>query len=212
VLAPSRLEDPSQKIMFVEGKWVRATGGHGVAEHEDGNVYLALSLRNVGAGIAVCQGWVVSAGLQSSRTSPTHRPVEEFRTQTRDLYIPGGDIGMWQGAVRDHRDPAYEPVAQAVEVEEPITLELLYSDQVGDQRTISRFGLTPMRNSKGELTWLASGSRHWFLDRAGPRPENDVQAATEAILRLQDERAAAGSPEQSGSPALADQPSSPSGG
>src|SRR5581483_12276394 len=59
VLAPSRLTDPVQKIMFVERKWFRAAGGRAVAEHQDGNVYLVLSLRNIGAGIAVCQGWAV---------------------------------------------------------------------------------------------------------------------------------------------------------
>jgi hypothetical protein len=185
MLAPSRLEDPLQKIMFFEGKWVRAAGSRGVVEQDDGNVYMAISLRNVGSGIAVCQGWQVSAGLQSSRTSPNHMPVEEFRTQTRDLYIPAGDIGMWQGALRDHGDPAYTEVIQALEAREPITIELLYSDQVGDQRTISRFGLTPMTTSEGEGTWLASGSRHWFLDRDGPRSEAEVQAAAEAILRTQ---------------------------
>lgn len=190
MLAPSRLEDPLQKIMFVERKWVHAAGSRGVALHEDGNVYLALSLRNVGSGIAVCQGWVANAGLQSTRTSPNHAPMEAFRTQTRDLYIPAGDIGMWQGALRDHSDPAYTQVVEAIEAGEPITIELLYSDQVGDQRTISRFGLVPMTTSEEEDTWLASGSRHWFLDRDGPRSEAEVQAAAEAILRTQAAREA----------------------
>src|SRR5437588_1548525 len=53
ILAPSRLEDPLQKIMFVDNHWVRAEGSRGVAEFIDGSVYLALSLRNVGAGIGV---------------------------------------------------------------------------------------------------------------------------------------------------------------
>src|SRR6202167_2763376 len=57
VLAPSRLEDPQQKIMFLGGHWVSVAGGHAAVEHLDGAVYLAISLRNVGSGIAVCQGW-----------------------------------------------------------------------------------------------------------------------------------------------------------
>jgi hypothetical protein len=189
VLAPSRFDDPIQKIMFVEGRWFHAPGGRGVAEHENGNVYLVLSLRNVGSGIAVCQGWAASAGLQSTRTAPDHVPVEQFRTQTRDLYIPAGDVGLWQGALRDHRDPVFAQVAEAIDAGEPITIELLYSDQVGEQRTISRFGLTPYTTPDEEEVWLASSSRHWFLDRAGPRPEREVQAAAEAILRLQGQRA-----------------------
>lgn len=179
VLAQSRLEDSVQKIMFVEGHWVSARGSRGVAQHADGNVYLAISLRNVGAGIGVCQGWFVSASLGSTRTSPAHAPEESFRLQSRDLYIPAGDIGMWQGALRDHNDPAYQSVAAAIDAREPISIELLYSDQVGGQRTISRFGLTPVRDDE----WFASINRHWYLDRDGPRPDSQVAAAAEAVLR-----------------------------
>ena len=52
--------------MFVERHWVRAAGGRAVAEHVDGNVYLAISLRNVGAGIGVCQGWKATGTLLRS--------------------------------------------------------------------------------------------------------------------------------------------------
>ena len=180
VLVPSRFDDPVQKIMFVEGRWVRAGGGRSVAEHADGNVYLAISLRNVGAGIAVCQGWTVSTGLRSSRVAPDHQPESEFRTQTRDLYIPAGDIGMWQDALRDRQDPVCPAVAAAIDAREPITVELRYSDQVGEQRTITRFGLQPY--GEGD-DWLTAVSRHWFLDRAGPRPEGAAEAAAERILR-----------------------------
>jgi hypothetical protein len=45
------------------------------------------------------------------------------------------------------------------------TIELLYTDQVGGQHTISRFHLAPV----GEDAWLASVGRHWYLDREGPR-------------------------------------------
>ena len=182
VFVPSRLDDPPQKIMFVEGHWVRAEGGRAVAEHEDGNIYLALSLRNVGAGIGVCQGWMIAAGLRPSGRVPTHAALSEFRTQTRDLYIPAGDVGMWQGALRDRSDPTFDAVSQAIDAREPLSVELLYSDQVGGQRTISRFGLIPT----GEDVWITSVSRHWFVDRPGPRSEEDAQAAAEAILRQLD--------------------------
>jgi hypothetical protein len=178
LLASSRLEDPVQKIMFLEGNWVNASGGHGVVEHVDGIVYLAISLRNVGSGIVVCQGWSVRAGSGSSLTYPTHAPVEEFRLQSRDLYVPVGDIGMWQGALRNPDDPVRASVVDALEKGEQITVELLYSDLVGLQRTISRFGLMPANG-----TWLASLSRHWYLDWDGPRPESLASAATEAVIR-----------------------------
>lgn len=181
VLASSRLEDPVQKIMFLEGNWVNASGGHGVVEHVEGIVYLAISLRNVGSGIAVCQGWAVRSGSESSLNYPTHAPMEEFRLQSRDLYVPVGDIGMWQGALRNPDDPVRAAVVDAMESGEQITVELLYSDQVGLQRTISRFGLMPANG-----TWLASLSRHWYLDWDGPRPESLASAAAEAVLRDRD--------------------------
>jgi hypothetical protein len=67
-------------------------------------------------------------------------------------------------------------------------IELLYSDQIGRQRTISRFSLV----AAGE-TWLASLIRHWYLDWEGPRPESVTLAASEVIVREREaaERAAA---------------------
>jgi hypothetical protein len=185
IFTQSRLDDPLQKIMFVEGHWVRASGGHGVAEH-DGAIYLAVSLRNVGAGIGVCQGWHVTPGLQSARIAREHTPEDQFRLQTRDLYIPAGDIGMWQGALRDRNDPTYQAVAEAIDNHELISVELLYSDQVGDQRTISRFGLVPYEreDEKGEMKveWFAAINRHWYLDRAGPRSDDQIAAAVDVVL------------------------------
>jgi hypothetical protein len=181
IFTQSRLDDPVQKIMFVEQHWVRAAGGHGVAEH-DGSIYLAMSLRNVGSGIGVCQGWHAEGGLQSIRMSPQHTPEDQFRLQTRDLYIPAGDIGMWQGALRDRTDPTYQAVAEAIDNREVITVELLYSDQVGDQRTITRFGLIPYETEDGGIEWFATINRHWYLDRPGPRSEGQVAAALEVVL------------------------------
>jgi hypothetical protein len=182
VLAPSRFDDPVQKIMFVEGHWVKAAGGRAVVENVDGTVYLAISLRNVGSGIAVCQAWAIKPGrIAAAREMPNHAPLEEFRLQTRDLYIPAGDIGMWQGALRHPDDSLRAAIAAAIDSGDELLVELLYSDQVGGQRTITRFGLSPTTDS-----WLANVARHWYLDWDGPRPERDVLAATERVWREQD--------------------------
>jgi hypothetical protein len=114
-------------------------------------------------------------------TSLTHAPEDEFRLQTRDLYIPAGDIGMWQGALRNPEDPARAAIAEAIDAREPFSVELLYTDQVGRQRTITRFGLFPAADSR-----LASVTRHWYLDWDGPRPETDILAAAEAVQRDQE--------------------------
>jgi len=163
VLVQSRPDDPVQKIMFIDGHWVRVSGSGGVAEHIDGNVYLVMSLRNVGAGIGVLQGWIARAGLLTSQED--HASEQEFRRQTRDLYIPPGDIGLWQGALRDPADDAHPAIVDAAERRQTISIELLYTDQVGGQRTISRFHLIPV----GDDAWLTASGRHWYLDQVAPR-------------------------------------------
>jgi hypothetical protein len=178
ILAPSRLDDPKQKIMFLEGHWVSAAGGRAAVEHVNGIVYLAISLRNVGSGIAVCQGWMVRGEVDGPRSYQTHAPIDDYRLQSRDLYVPAGDVGMWQGALRNPDDPNRVQVIDAIDAGQPITVELLYSDLVGRQRTISLFRLNPTNE-----TWLASMNRHWFLDWEGPRPESMTAAASEAIFR-----------------------------
>lgn len=163
VLVQSRPDDPVQKIMFVDGHWVRVSGSGAVAESIDGTVYLVMSLRNVGAGIGVLQGWTVRASPQI--TDFDHADERDFRRQTRDLYIPPGDVGLWQGALRDPTDDANCAVARAAEERERIAIDLLYTDQVGAQRTISRFLVIPV----GEDAWVTTTGRHWYLDHAGPR-------------------------------------------
>lgn len=168
LFAASRFDDPEQKIMFVEQYWVHVGGGHAAVEHRNGVVYLVMSLRNIGAGIGVCQGWGVRAGMLTGTTD--HLPVDEFRTQGRDLYIPAGDIGLWQGALRDRDDPSHHAVADAISRHEPLTVELLYSDQVGAQRTITRYTLVPLGEGRDDgASRLINTGRHWYLDRVGPR-------------------------------------------
>lgn len=178
VLANSRFDDPVQKIMFVEGHWIKAEGGCASVEHIDGTVFLGANLRNVGSGIGVCQAWTVHGEQRTISSMPSHAPLEQFRLQTRDLYIPSGDVGMWQGALRDPDDPRRESVARAIDAGESITVELLYTDQIGQQRTITRFALVPT----GER-WLISVARHWYLDWDGPRPEGPIMAAVENVMR-----------------------------
>jgi hypothetical protein len=163
VLVHSRLEDPDQKIMFMEGRWVRVAGSGAAVEHDNDVIYLALSLRNVGLGIAVLQRWWVRPSLAFGRVPPT--APEDMRLQSRDLYVPGGDIGLWQGALRDRSDPLHNEVARAIDARQGLTIELLYSDHEGGQPVISRFSVTPA----GDDRWIAQAGRHWYLDRDNPR-------------------------------------------
>src|SRR2546430_5743512 len=162
LLVPSKLDDPPQKIGFIDDKWVMAEGGRGVAEVGENAIYLALALRNVGAGIAVLDGW---SFLPGRRLEDAHGEPEEFTRLSRDLYVPVGDVGFWQGAFRDPAASKFATARQAIEGRDGLTIDLLYSDYEGGQRMISRYVLTPREDG----AWLASAGRHWNLDRADPR-------------------------------------------
>ena len=165
LLLPSRPEDPPQKIGFADEHWVHAPGGGAAAELKDGRLYLAISLRNVGTGIAVLHGAFVAPRLRYTGTDPDHAPLDEFRRLTRDLYVPAGDVGFWQGAYRDPSAPEFAELRRAVEDREAITVELLYGDHEGGQRVVTRFALTP----RGDDGWIAAAGRHWNIDRPDPR-------------------------------------------
>ena len=169
LLFPSRLSDEMLKVSYADQHWVRVPGGQGVVEVTPSVVYLAMSLRNVGSGLAVLHGWSVQARMVASQQQPDHVPLESFRRLTRDLFIPPGDIFFWQGALRDAAEPVFAEVVSAVRAEVPLTIELLYGDEEGGQRTVTRYALLPHRGEDGGLVWLSSVSRHWNIDRAAPR-------------------------------------------
>jgi len=163
LLMHSRLEDTTQKIMWGDEHWARLEGGRASVELTDGNVYLAMSLRNAGSGIAVIQGWHLGLG---PLTDPhPHAEPDEFRPPLRDLYVGGGDVGFWQAAIRDQDDPEYTALVEAVKQPRVFVVELLYTDHEGGQRTIGAFSLAPF----AEGHWICSMVRHWNLDRPDPR-------------------------------------------
>ena len=129
LLVNSRLADPKQNVQFSEGKLLTVCGGEATLEVSGDAIYMALAARNVGTGLAVLHGWYVQDGLPTSRSHP---PVEEFTSQIRDIYLPPGDIGFWQGALRDPADEVFKTVATAIETTEPLTVNILYGDFEGD--------------------------------------------------------------------------------
>jgi hypothetical protein len=111
VLVPSRLEDAAQKVGFIDDRFFRVPGGQAVVELTDDAIYLVISLRNVGNGLAVLDRWaLVPDRLRDERTAAD---VEGFRRLTRDLYVPAGDMGFWQGALRDPDEPLFAEVRDA---------------------------------------------------------------------------------------------------
>jgi len=163
VLVPSRMQDPPEKVGFVDDHWIRVDGGRAVVEVTEESIYIAIALRNVGSGLAVLDRWDLFPGRATGERP--HGEPGAFRRLTRDLYVPAGDLGFWQGALRDRADPLFDTIRDAVDERGPITVDLLYGDHEGGQRTISRFALMPRDDGQ----WITAVGRHWNLDRADPR-------------------------------------------
>lgn len=203
LLMQSKLSDESLKVNFGDNKWVMVPAGTGVAQigggdgtmgPADGVLYFVMSLRNVGNGIAVLHGWRIS--YERAVPNEPMPSLNDFTLQTRDLYIPAGDIGFWQAAIRDFSDPRYEMARKVIESRSEWFIDLLYGDYDGGQRTISRFrcqyramhattppgtapsgpGPGPSSDDSGPgdgqqepSTWLATVARHWAIDQPDPR-------------------------------------------
>jgi hypothetical protein len=161
LLMPSRLDDPPQKVGFSDDKWFTVQGGSGAAEVGDAAVYLVLSLRNVSTGTAVLHGWWLAEHM--SIDSPP--PLEEMTRLTRDIFVPAGDIGFWQGAFRDPASDRFAEARRLVEERQAIGVAVMYGDLEGGQRTITRFAMIP----RPDGGWLVSAGRVWNVDRPAPR-------------------------------------------
>ena len=147
-------EDP------VPGRLLRVTGGAATLEVADRVVYMVISVRNVGTGLAVMHGWHVEAG-GSPQPDP---PLEDFTTQNRGIHVAAGDIGSWQGALRDPATARFKAVAAAVEAGDPMMLSVLYGDWEGGQRVITQFAVRHANDK-----WLTTTGRDFNVDRPDPR-------------------------------------------
>jgi hypothetical protein len=163
LLLPSKPDDPEQKVGFADDKWLKVPGGQAAVDVSPRAIYMAIALRNVGSGIAVLHGWHFFPERDLQSTTPT--PIDDFTRLTRDLYVPPGDVGFWQGAFRDPTEPAFAEAAAALTSRRSVMFDLLYGDHEGGQRMVSRFSLMP-RDDGG---WMASVGRHWNVDREDPR-------------------------------------------
>lgn len=163
LLIPSLVGDPVHKALWGDGHVAKVEGGRAVAERVGDVVYLAMGLRNVGAGIGVLHGWYA---MEHRPMSPDpHAEPDAFRRLAIDLYVPAGGTGYWESAVREADDPFRPEVDKAVADRQPFRIDLLYGDQHGRQRTISRFVMLPF----GEDEWFCQAANHWRVDGPAPR-------------------------------------------
>jgi hypothetical protein len=57
LLNASRADDRPQRVVFRDERWFEVPGGGAIAEAGDEAVYLIISVRNAGTGLAVLHGW-----------------------------------------------------------------------------------------------------------------------------------------------------------
>jgi hypothetical protein len=144
-------------------------GGRGVAAVGENAIYLAISVRNVGTGIAVLDGWRLyrRREIEGSRSAPD---LSSFVRLTRDIYIPVSEVGFWQGTFRHPERSDFAAAKEAIENRDPLSVDNLYSDYEGGQRMVSRFLLAPLPDGG----WIASVGQHWNIDRPDPRHPDEA--------------------------------------
>jgi hypothetical protein len=167
VLISSRPEDPTEEVRWGGGHATAVPGGTAHLAVEDGVVYLAIAVRNVGTGLAVLQAWYVLIGRSTGDEG--HPDPEDFRRQRRDLYIPAGGTGFWQAALRDPDEELAKRVTAAIAEHGELTVFVMYGDHEGGQLTISLFGILPQEDG----SWIAEVGRHWTLGIPDPRLRPD---------------------------------------
>ena len=73
VLFNARPQDPPQKVGYADDHWLVLRDGLAAVQQSAENLYVALPLRNVAAGLAVLHGWHIwarRAGAEESRRRP----------------------------------------------------------------------------------------------------------------------------------------------
>ena len=166
ILLPSNWSDAPQKVRFREGKWLIVHGGRAALEIADDAVYLVMSVRNSGSGVAILHGWHVP----EDPSAPV-APVDEFYRLTRDIYVPSNDAGFCQVAIRDPESTDFQRAVAGAHGD-GFAVDVLYGDAEGTQRVVSRFFITrgpTGHTGEDDSEWLLMVSRHWNLDLPNPR-------------------------------------------
>src|SRR5262249_61058216 len=127
-------------------------------------IYLAIGLRNVGSGMALLHAWYVIPDRVV--TYEDHADPELFRRLSIDLFVPAGGAGYWESAVREVEGELRSPLLDVVAERRPFTVEILYGDQHGGQRMISRFVVLPASDGG----WYSHAGRHGHPPPPPPRP------------------------------------------
>jgi hypothetical protein len=161
VLIPAHEWDKAERVTFGDREIVQLRGGFASVEVRGENLYFAAQLRNVGGGLGVLTAWWMIADPE-----PSLDPIPDlslFNAQQRHLYVAPGDVGYWQGAIREPDTDRGDrgALCSAIRARQRLGLFLRYSDQDGGHDTITRFTLMPDDNGE----WIFGIGRHWALDQ-----------------------------------------------
>ena len=162
LLTASRTTDPPMKLVWSDSHFVRLDGGRAYVNKTEDVIYLALGVRNAGTGMAIVHGWDPRERVFGEAD---HNEPATFRRQGMDIYIPAGEPGYWESAIRELDDPTCHWLGPAIDERRSFAIDLLYGDQEGGQRVISRFIVIPA----GDDNWYTQSGRHWNIDRPDPR-------------------------------------------
>jgi hypothetical protein len=160
VLIPAHEWDKSERVTFGDDEIVQLRGGMAAVEARGENLYFAAQLRNVGGGLAVLTSWwMVSDPRPDLDTMPD---LADFNAQQRHLLVPPGDVGYWQGAIREADSDRGDRLALcgAINQRQRLALFLRYADIDGGHDTLTRFTLMP----DDDGGWIFGIGRHWSLD------------------------------------------------
>ena len=170
MLTTPRRDDPALEVQFADGRVFETGWGDALVRCETGIIYLALHLRNGGAGVAHLAGYRLEPesapsvtddprGLARHRRGDPAPEPSAFTEQQRDLYITAGDLGFWQAALRDPTAELYTAMSGAVTSLGRVTIDVLYGDIEDGQSTITRFVLLPSEQDK----WRYDVTHRWRL-------------------------------------------------
>jgi hypothetical protein len=169
VLAPAGPDDPVQSVQFADGRVFPLGNGQALVQQDADVIYLAIHLRNEGVGLAMLRGYRLE-GEPAARAAGDPRgvarhlrgdpppPLQAFSPQQRDLLIGTNRAGFWQAALRDPETVLHKEVAQAIETQGRLTVDVLYGDHEGGQPSVTRFVLLPDGGS-----WRCDATRYWSL-------------------------------------------------
>jgi hypothetical protein len=171
LLVGGRPDEAGATVQYADGRRLAVpSGDQALVSDQDGVVYLALLVRNAGAGFAVIEGYRLQAesadevagdpaGAARHRRGDPSPAADEFHVQQRDIFVAPGDSGIWQAALRDPAGALEARTRAALATRGRLTVDVLYADQQGDQRSATRFVLL----ARDDGGWSCDVARHWRL-------------------------------------------------